>query len=183
MSICYIAILFLLISVNQDHSTSEAADSSLPFSQPSETPPLCPLPGQASSEADNPSSPFLQSSETPLSSLPVQPSSEAVNPSSPFLQSSETPRSSLPVQASSVQCCGFVLMTDNVDKNMRPTYQRESRQTESLHWCHSCAVKNRVDVSGLSDVPASGEITVESLLPTESDLSKLLADFEILVSR
>lgn len=81
------------------------------------------------------------------------------------------------------ECVGFVLVTDNVDKNIRPSYQRENRQTQSLHYCHSCAVKNHVSVTGLSDNRASAEISVETFLPTEDDLSQLLADFEILVSR
>ena len=91
------------------------------------------------------------------------------------------PQSSLSVEQCSA--CGFMLVTDNVDKNIRPSYQRENRQTQSLHYCHSCAVKNRVSVTGLSDNRASGEISVETFLPTEDDLSRLLVDFEILISR
>ena len=79
--------------------------------------------------------------------------------------------------------CGFVLVTDNVDKNIQRSFQRENRQTVSLHYCHSCAIKNRVDISGLSDKPSSAEITVETFLPSNSDLAKLLNDFEVLVSR
>lgn len=79
---------------------------------------------------------------------------------------------------------GFVLVTDNIDKNIRRSYQRENRQTVSLHYCHSCAIQNRVDISGLSDEPPkSVEITVDTFLPNTDDLSKLLNDFEILVSR
>ena len=84
-----------------------------------------------------------------------------------------------------VRCsgCGFVLVTDNVDKNIRPSYQRENRQTQSLHYCNSCAIKNRVSVAGLSDNEASGEISVDTFLPTEDDVTQLLADFEIFISR
>ena len=78
---------------------------------------------------------------------------------------------------------GFVLMTDNIDKNIRRSYQREDRQTISLHYCHSCAVKNRVNVNGLSDKPAAAEISIETFLPTDEDLKQLLNDFEVLVSR
>ena len=80
-------------------------------------------------------------------------------------------------------CCGFVLVTDNIDKNIRRSYQREHCQTQSLHYCHTCAVKNRIDVSGLSDKPAAREITVQSFIPNQEDLSLLLQDFEVLVSR
>ena len=30
------------------------------------------------------------------------------------------------------ECSGFVLVTDNVDKNIRPSYQQENRQTQLL---------------------------------------------------
>lgn len=79
--------------------------------------------------------------------------------------------------------CGFVIATDNVDKNIRRSHQRENRQTKSLHYCHSLAIKNRINISGLSDEPSSAEICVETFLPNCEDLSKLLSDFKILKSR
>ena len=81
------------------------------------------------------------------------------------------------------ESCGFVIATDNVDKNIRRSYQRESRQTTSLHYCHSIAIKNRINISGLSDEPRSAQITVETFLRSAEDLSKLLNDFEIITSR
>lgn len=86
-------------------------------------------------------------------------------------------------QSSSVGAHGFVLMTDNVHKNFRRSHQRIDRQTQSLHYCHSCAVKNRVDVSGLSDKPAAAEISVDTFIPTDDNLKQLHNDIEILIQR
>ena len=72
---------------------------------------------------------------------------------------------------------------DNIDKNYRPSYQRQDRQIKSLHHFHAYAVKNRVDVSSLSDARPAAVISPESFLPTQSDLDKLSNDFEISVSR
>ena len=78
---------------------------------------------------------------------------------------------------------GFTIIGDNIDKNFRPSYQRQDRQTKSLHYFHSYAAKNRVDVSSLSDAKPSAVLSVESFLPTQEDLDNLMRDFEILTSR
>ena len=78
---------------------------------------------------------------------------------------------------------GFVLVTDNVDKNIRPSFQRQDRQTASLHYCHSCAILDRVSISGLSDEPAATELSPTTILPCLNDLNDLLGDFEALISR
>ena len=82
-------------------------------------------------------------------------------------------------QSSSV---GLVLMTNKVDKNVRRSHQRINCQTQSLHYCHSCAVKNRVDNSGLSDKPAAAEISVNAFMPNDDNL-KQLNDMEIRIQR
>lgn len=102
---------------------------------------------------------------------------------SPELGNRDITEASTHALSNSTVGCGFVLMTDNVDKNIRQSYQRENCQTLSLHYCHSCAVKNRVNVSGLSDKPAAAEISFETFVPTDDDLKQLFNDFEILVSR
>jgi len=78
---------------------------------------------------------------------------------------------------------GFTIVGDNIDKNFRPSYQRQDRQTKSLHYFHSYAAKNRVDVSLLSDAKRSAVLSVESFLPTQADLDKLIGDLETLTSR
>ena len=65
-----------------------------------------------------------------------------------------------------VEPCGLVIVGDNIDKNFRLSYQRQDRQTKSLHYFHAYAVKNRVDVSSLSDTRPTAVITPENFLPT-----------------
>ena len=57
-----------------------------------------------------------------------------------------------------------------VDKNVRPLYQRQGRTTNSLHYFHVYAVKNRIS----DDCPDSLEFSFTN--PKE-----LLDDFEILI--
>ena len=78
---------------------------------------------------------------------------------------------------------GFVIVGDNLDKNFRPSHQREDRQTQSLHLFHSCAINNHVDVSSLSDKPASAIMTADQFLLSKDDVSKVMQEFEVLVSR
>ena len=81
------------------------------------------------------------------------------------------------------ECCGFVIVGDNLDKNFRPSHQREDRRTQSLHVFHSCAIKNRVDVSSLSDKPASAVLSAQLFLLNSEDVTKVLQDFEVFISR
>jgi len=78
---------------------------------------------------------------------------------------------------------GFTIVGDNIDKNFRPSYQRQDRQTKSVHYFHSYAAKNRVDISTLSDARPAAVLSADVILPNKSDVEKLLNDFEILTSR
>ena len=78
---------------------------------------------------------------------------------------------------------GYVLVIDNIDINVRWSYQRIDRSTESLHFCHVYAVLNRINTMVLSDAPSSGELSVDSILPAQDDLKKITDDFTVLVSR
>ena len=42
-------------------------------------------------------------------------------------------------QMDSSKCCGYVAVSDNVDKNIHPSYQRQDRTTLSLHYFNSYA--------------------------------------------
>ncbi len=44
---------------------------------------------------------------------------------------------------------GFKIVGDNIDKNVRPSYQRLDRQTQSLCYFHSYAVRNNLDLSAV----------------------------------
>jgi len=78
----------------------------------------------------------------------------------------------------------YVIVGDNIDKNVRPAFQRLDRSTQSLHYFHSYAVLNRIDISGLSDNrPSSIDISPDKILPNHVDIEKLLSEFEVLVAR
>ena len=89
----------------------------------------------------------------------------------------------VPCTSTVENCNGFVIVGDNIDKNVRPSFQRADRKTESWHCFHSYAVYNRVNVSKLSDSMPSGEVSVTSVLPNKQDLQKIFKDFEVLISR
>ena len=79
--------------------------------------------------------------------------------------------------------CGYVIGGDNVDKNFRPSHQREDRWTQSLHAFYSCAIKNRIDVSSLSDAPGSCILTDQLFLLNNSDIERLTREFKIHTAR
>lgn len=78
---------------------------------------------------------------------------------------------------------GFKLVGDNLDKNFRRTFQRADYTTISHHYFHMFAVKDRVNLSELSDSQREGVIDVPLLLPTEDDHMKMRREFSILLSR
>ena len=45
----------------------------------------------------------------------------------------------------------FKIVGDNIDKTIRPRQETSQHHTQSLHYFHSFAVKDRCDVSGLED--------------------------------
>ena len=56
--------------------------------------------------------------------------------------------------------------------------------TNSLHYFHSYAVKNRIDISNYSDDhPKSLDISPDKILPTQADLKDLLGNFETLIEK
>ena len=78
----------------------------------------------------------------------------------------------------------YKIVGDNIDKNIRASFQRLNHQTKSLHYFHTFAVRDRVDFSGLSDVtPHYVKIDPATLLPGPTDLQALLNDLQVIVSR
>ena len=51
-------------------------------------------------------------------------------------------------------CLGYRFVGDNVDKNIKPSYQRHEHRGQSLHHFHSYAVKDRTVISSYSDATA-----------------------------
>lgn len=79
---------------------------------------------------------------------------------------------------------GYKFVGDNIDKNVKPSLQRHELRGQSLHYFHGYAVRDRVDLSKLSDKPPPFSIPEPSVfLPSPGDLSSLREELEILVSR
>lgn len=88
----------------------------------------------------------------------------------------------LPVEPS--PWTGFKMLGDNVDKNVRPSYQRSDRQTESLHYFHVLAVSDRIDFPSLSDIaPQNVVIDPYLLLLTAADIDALMEELQVLIRR
>ena len=83
--------------------------------------------------------------------------------------------------------CGFKICGDNIDKTVHCRNMRVDKQTQSLHYFHSYAVKDRVDSSKLSDnhprLAPSIEDVVSKVLPTEEDDEIIHDNFAVLVAR
>ena len=59
---------------------------------------------------------------------------------------------------------GYRLCGDNIDMSVRPRFKRSDNKNTSLHYFHSYAVQNRVDVSQLSDTLDPSQISLQTLL-------------------
>ena len=78
---------------------------------------------------------------------------------------------------------GFKLVGDNIDKIVRPSYERINSFSLSFHYFHYYAILNRVDLSGLSDMKPLGVYDMSKILPSSKDVNKLKNNFSILISR
>ena len=78
----------------------------------------------------------------------------------------------------------FKEVGDNLDKNIRPSFQRISHQTKSVHYFHTLAVRDRIDFSDLSEsVPHGIKISLTTLLPSPADLANLFDELQVIVTR
>ena len=79
--------------------------------------------------------------------------------------------------------CGYVVMGDNINKNVRSSFQRDNTSTKSFHCFHSFATKTRINISTLSDKQPGAVLSSTNFLPTADAYNKLIRDFEVLISR
>ena len=49
-----------------------------------------------------------------------------------------------------LQSISYKIVGDNIDKNIRASFQRIDHQTKSIHYFHTFAAKDRIDFSNLS---------------------------------
>ena len=128
-------------------------------------------------------------SSTPLQVNPclVPPSSQGMllsQPTSPSLGShSVMPPlyASSPMAAKRVAWSGFKVVIDNIDMTRHQTFER---QTKSIHYVNSYAVRDRIDLSSYCTTEVTNtELSVKSLLPTEDDRKCILTNFAVLAAR
>ena len=78
------------------------------------------------------------------------------------------------------------MMGDNIDKTICPRQETIEHHTQSLHYFHAYAVKDRCDMSHLQDVPSRPSVSnvdVDLLLPSQEDSLKLHENVTVLVER
>ena len=79
---------------------------------------------------------------------------------------------------------GYKILGDNIDKNIRVSFQRIDHQTKSVHYFHTFAVKDQIDFSTLSESsPHDIKVNLTTLLPGSMDLATLLNKLQVIVSR
>ena len=72
---------------------------------------------------------------------------------------------------------------DNIDKNVNPRFQRCENRGQSLHYFHGYALRDRVDISTLSDVAPPQKTDLSTFLTSKEDISSLNDELTVLISR
>lgn len=77
---------------------------------------------------------------------------------------------------------GFKIVSDSIDMNITPSFQRSDKVKQSLNYVLSYAVKDRLDLSHLSDVPPpSCQHKAEDLLPSAQNAKETVNLFPICI--
>ena len=81
--------------------------------------------------------------------------------------------------------CGFKVVGDNIDKNVRPRHMRLDKGTQSLHYFNAYAIMDRVDCSSKEIPHHQPPATCDPLaiLPTEDDYLELFSNFVTMLQR
>ena len=88
-----------------------------------------------------------------------------------------------PTNVASSEWHGFKAVGDNFDKNIRPSFSRLDKNTNSLHCFHHYAVLDRVNLSSLSDVTPNAPVDVDKLLINCNDVAQLNSDAVVQIAR
>ncbi len=92
----------------------------------------------------------------------------------------------LPPKSYPSRFMSFKLVGDNIDKEVRPRDMRSDHQTKSLHYFHTYAVRDRVDLAGVSDQSPSvevGKVNLDQLLPDLVDGCVIKKNLAVLICR
>ena len=89
--------------------------------------------------------------------------------------------------ASGEQLSSYILVGDNVDFSVTPTYMRSDKQKQLLHYFQFCAIKDRLDLSSLSSTMKTDRPTLDDVMSavkvTAEERESLLSNYIILISR
>ena len=81
----------------------------------------------------------------------------------------------------------FKIVGDNIDKKVKPRYMREDRQAQMLNNFHLYAVRDRVNMSELSEelpsLRAFEELKFQDILPSCNDRDEMLKNYVTLFAR
>ena len=80
----------------------------------------------------------------------------------------------------------FKIVGDNIDKEVKPRHMRSDNQTRSLHYFHSYAVRDRLNLDSYDDNPSAPDqssIDLELLLPSSDDARDIRHNMTILIAR
>ena len=80
----------------------------------------------------------------------------------------------------------FKLVGDNVDKHVKPAEYQVDSQAKSLHYFHTYAVRDRIDLSDYSDTPPEvneADLDFSRIELSDSDHEALKKNFSYLVAR
>ena len=78
---------------------------------------------------------------------------------------------------------GFKLVGDNIDKSIRPSFQRYSNTTNSLHYFHYYALLDRLDLSKCLESLPTTVLNLRQLLVNSNDIQQIENDAVVLFSR
>ena len=89
-------------------------------------------------------------------------------------------------QEEALSWTGFTLVGDNIDKRVNPRQMREDHQSRVLNYFFFYAVRDRIDLSSLSDqqpVFDPALVCYDKFLPSASEICQLKKNIAILVGR
>lgn len=140
-------------------------------------PPLVHQPLSTTDFPESPSSPVAPS----YSPLPTDTETD------PPCQKESVPSPQTEERPSICIFCWFKLCGDNIDKNIKRRHVRSDRQTISLHYFHSYAVKDRIESSSLSDnqpqrIPDLSDVLTK-VQCSQEDHDSTVEQFSILLAR
>ncbi|XP_064385649.1 uncharacterized protein LOC135334421 isoform X3 [Halichondria panicea] len=91
---------------------------------------------------------------------------------------------SQPTSSSTFTWTGFKFVGDNLDKRVKPRYQRADMRGHEGHYFHGFAVRDRIDMCRFSEEkPSRVEPQASELLASSDDVSAYKTELEILISR